>query len=357
MYDNVFSYLVLLWTRDFVERHPSVRDIVMDSLMELDRNALQRIFSADKYLLKGVREAFRDILVKCGLSNNFRKVAIGEQYGQAFVKMLQDYFDGLREPETSLVHFSVQLLTVSSVLSGLLSTKLFYEGLCQVFGAYIVKSDWFSKLFVSNFSMAISIFRYIFKDPLIMSAHSGDHFYFFKTFFDNIVMPFEMMNEQTRELHTHVLFESNSWTLSFSIHLLISELLALLVNSFDARTSFEAAKYLMSISLKHTIGRSFHSVIITALSVLIRRIFSLCSESKEDFKALMTEACYGGYFDEIAKRAAEIIGFSVEIESNLWVRNGPSMRTQVNLILVGSHRVNFALGATVPIFILSNDIL
>lgn len=325
----IIAYLSLKWTSEFVEKHPSVRDSVMDALMENEDGdiALQKIFESDRFLLKGIRTAITDILIKCGLADISWKASIGDLYGASFPGMLGAYLDGLREPDTSLVHFSVQLLTVSSVLSNLLATRNFFERLCLILGKYIADSDWYTKSFVSNFSMATGIFRYIFKDPNFRH-NLVDPLDFFRIFFESILAPFEMMNDQKRELHQHVEYESVKWTSSFTIHIVLAELLLPFISTFDANKCEAAIQYIASTPLKNRDATSFHSIILTTLSHLIRQLYVGSGADPEIFRHSIMR-CFASYYDDFFDRAMNILSLCCEVELSMWIRNGVSMDSQV----------------------------
>lgn len=344
----VFAHYFVSWLAAAVETQPILRDPLIRALIESDdgdASFLEKILSADHWLTKGLRKDFNRILVKCALSDAATKQRVGLIYGSCFPSMLDLYLEGDREPEHSLVHFSVQLFTVSSVITSLVMETRFYEEICSIAQAYFQASpnrvDQLPKNMISDTTMLLTVLRYVFKDPSVKKAG----FYFdpinFMHFADAFIEPLEGINPQSREIDTHVLFESRKWTTSFTLQIQVCDVLFLYVDLMDELDTVEKVLELLIKEYKpFSEEPSLHSLLVTCVSFLVKKVFQL-SESQSKAIEIVGALVREFSFTDFLKTSIKMIQFSSEIEAGLWVRNGLSMSSQLHLFRYSPYRFYF----------------
>lgn len=334
--DYLFCYYCLLWIESMAEKYAIIRVPLVRTL--IDHGLLKLVLSHDQFLLKGTRKSVNSILIKCGLFDPSIKHELGLLFGDYFFDLLRDQLSGGREPEHSLIHFTVQLFTVPSIISDLVKNKSFFSKLNSFSGTFLNQSSAAFKSVKKDFSLKVfnllSTYRYIFNDPDLMNSGALQHSEVFMEFVLSVLSPFDRLNAQLREQSEHVLFESNSWTHCFNIYIQVSELCFTYVNSFRNPAQIMNLIGILSEKISpepNSIGYSFHHPRIMILSYLIRKLCGLSSELAI-FKDQLMHSLNISNIDALFRMALEPLIFWSEIDANLWIRNGRSMQAQVFLI-------------------------
>lgn len=338
------------------------RTLFMDVLLETASVAcgsrLQHLLECDRFLTKGMHTIMNEILIKCGLGDLQVKSRLGMQYGAVFCKMLQSFFNGMREPEHSFIHFSVQLFTVSSIITQLIQTTPFFHDLCTTIRMYATTRLLEDKILTKDFNekmfQAVACFRYIFKDPGVQNSGFFAEPSNFVDWLEACCIPFDNMNPQVRQEGLHVLFESQKYVQSFNLHINLAGIGLLYLSQIDSAST--CADLLGAIAglpsmLQAPERPSFHHLLLAMLSLTARR-FTAISSSPEAFRAgiapLFANAQAASYLLRCSLQTASM---AAEIELGLWNRNGMSMRHQVHPTT--THPLSF-VGGSIQVIVLSS---
>lgn len=298
-----------------------------------DSILLKMLLKSDGWLMKGTHASLNAVLVKCGLADNKIKGELGLVYGNSFPSMLESYFQGIREPEHSLIHFSVQLFTVSSIIAELVNEHAFFATLCDSIHKFALENfkehDGYTKSSLEKLMMAFSCVNYIFQDPLIKSSGFFTSASNFTIWIKCCILPFEWMNPQKRAEQEHVLFESKSWIQTFNLQIRLGDLTYTYLSAVEdisiVRNILEAFSTVLVGIENESVLESLHSPIVTCFSLILRRVSCFESISKffDDSKELLN-AC-----GIIFEKSISLMKTALDIEHGMWIRNGWSMISQV----------------------------
>lgn len=308
----------------------------------LDQSMMDKILVSEENFVKGVRKIFNDLFINCALSELTTKTKLGLIFGRNFMKMLDNHFSNSREPENSLIHFSVQLFTTSSIIHELVVNKGFFDSLCSFTRNYISNSreKWMSEVFNKKLILLEQILSYIVKDPLITASK----FLLNKTVFSSLIecflIPFNGLNPQVKQQGEHVLHESKDWSKAFDIQIIICELfwnIIKQINDFDTLLQVfdQVACSKASVNLLSAELYSYHYPMISVLSLIIRRAYHLDSSKFVDF------ARRASLPTDVFSSSLKAMRFDSEVRLNQWVLNGTSMTIQSYLFRNSSYRTYF----------------
>jgi hypothetical protein len=293
----------------------------------------------DAYLTKGVRMQLNSIFIKCALPYPDLKLRLAIIYSDLYPNMLSHYLTVNREPEHSLVHFSVQIFTTSSIMLRILESSTFYTEYCQVVGKFLRsgfdKSNpaMDSRRLSSSVAMALSVFHYAFHDPKIKEAEVFGCPSNVNIWVEHVLGAIEQCHEQQRQLDTHVLYESQEWSIAFTTTLQINELTDILVKNIpDSKVKLILDSLCSKLDLLTTL-RSFddhvslHQPITCFFSLLLRKAFDA---EPENFIPIISS--FPKYFwKSMSIKTLKPLIAAYEMDAGLWVRNGLIMKHQVKL--------------------------
>lgn len=343
----ILNYLLLCWIVNLVEKRIDLGNTIMDLFSCIDSINLVSenmvipivaILQNDAYLTKGVRMQLNSIFIKCALPYPDLKLRLAIIYSDLYPNMLSHYLTMIREPEHSLVHFSVQIFTTSSIMLRILTSSTFYTEYCQVVGKFLRsindKSNpaMDSRRLSSSVAMALSVFHYVFNDPKIKEAEVFGCPNNVNIWVEHVLSAIEQCHQQQRQVDTHVLYESQEWSIAFTTTLQINELTDILVKNIPDSKVNSILDGLRSKQDLLTTLRSFddlvslHQPITCFFALLLRKAFDVGPK-----KFLPIISSFPKHFwSKMSIKTLKPLIAAYEMDAGLWVRNGLIMKHQVS---------------------------
>ena len=314
------------------------------------------LFRTDHRLWKSARILFKELLMATMLKSYQWKLELARLFTKNYSRLLRVFMNDEREPEFSILFFSVQLYTVPSIVQDLvLNHDLVSKIVGSVNDALTASSsgDTMNERRVNLDLDCIANRRYFhpfqdikyilegctFHDFVNTQAESSP----FHVLFDFLWI-FEDMNINVRALESHVEFEDDQWTNAFNMSLQLSDLVGQLVHfcSKNVQDVFETFKQFSSwldskerfpvispdtCQIRLDAGQfSFHH----PLHWFAGQLLSLCTHHLAVDKITGREhadvARIIGYF---VRFPLMVQGYLSQIRAGLWVRNGFSLKSQV----------------------------
>ncbi|KAI8141720.1 hypothetical protein BJV82DRAFT_645135 [Fennellomyces sp. T-0311] len=199
------------------------------------RLRLDYLLLSDLKLWKEMRVALRELYITSLIADTaFRKV-LGRRLARNYARLAESFLLKDREPESSIILFSVQLLTVPSVADLLVNQYDFFGLICSSLTAFFLTDRLYlvlpserkqyparvnceSRAFrTRRYFNAFHDLRYIMNVDMIKSVLAQDPLYL-RQFLDLIGM-FQCMNAQLCQKDAHVEYESEIWVNAFNVTL------------------------------------------------------------------------------------------------------------------------------------------
>ncbi|KAI8061736.1 hypothetical protein BC940DRAFT_349914 [Gongronella butleri] len=193
----------------------------------------------DLKLWKEIRVALREIYIATLAANPTYKKTLGKRLTRNYARLAESFLLKDREPENSIILFSVQLLTVPSVSDLLVNQYYFFGLICSTLTAFFL-TDHLSLLLPSELALlpsrincesrafrtrryfnAFHDLRYIMNVHMIKPVLAQDPLYL-RQYLDLIGL-FQGMNAQVCQKDTHVEYESEIWVNAFNVTLQIAK--------------------------------------------------------------------------------------------------------------------------------------
>ncbi|OLL26450.1 E3 ubiquitin-protein ligase ubr1 [Neolecta irregularis DAH-3] len=199
----------------------------------------------DLRLWKKARISLRELYINSMVVNTEFKKVMGVRFAIMYTKLARAFLIADREPDHSIIHFSVQIFTTPSIAKELVTRYNFFTKLSAILYTFYTRKqvedvdqidldatiDAESTHFKSR--RAFLIFhdiQYLLKvdafKPILQKEVR-----FLKQFLD-VLRLFQGMNKQKRASIQHVEFESDSWNVAFNISFQLARLCDLLSDAF-----------------------------------------------------------------------------------------------------------------------------
>ncbi|KAG1474917.1 hypothetical protein G6F56_000048 [Rhizopus delemar] len=193
----------------------------------------------DLKLWKEVRIALRELYIASLASNPHYKKTLGKRLTRNYARLAESFLLRDREPENSIILFSVQLLTVPSVSDLLVYDYYFFGLICSTLTSFFLQDklrlilpserskqpsriNCESRAFrTRRYFNAFHDLRYIMNVNMIKRVLAQDPLYL-RQYLDLISL-FQGMNGQLCQKDTHVEYESEIWVNAFNVTLQIAK--------------------------------------------------------------------------------------------------------------------------------------
>lgn len=193
----------------------------------------------DLKLWKEVRISLRELYISTLASNPYFKKILGKRLARNYARLAESFLLRDREPENSIILFSVQLLTVPTVSDLLVHNYYFFGIICSTLTAFFLtdrlylllpsdRSKYPSRINCESrafrtrrYFNAFHDLRYIMNVDMIKSVIAQDPL-FLRQYLDLISL-FQGMNAQVCQKDTHVEYESEIWVNAFNVTLQIAK--------------------------------------------------------------------------------------------------------------------------------------
>ncbi|KAF7728893.1 hypothetical protein EC973_005288 [Apophysomyces ossiformis] len=193
----------------------------------------------DLKLWKEVRISLRELYITSLASNSVFKKALGKRLARNYARLADNFLLKDREPENSIILFSVQLLTVPTVSDLLVNEYYFFGLICSTLTAFFLTDHLYLLLPSERAQLPIRIncesrafrtrryfnafhdLRYIMNVDMIKRVLAEDSLYL-RQYLDLISL-FQGMNAQVCQKDTHVEYESEIWVNAFNVALQIAK--------------------------------------------------------------------------------------------------------------------------------------
>ncbi|KAI8143673.1 hypothetical protein BJV82DRAFT_558238 [Fennellomyces sp. T-0311] len=193
----------------------------------------------DLRVWKEVRISLRELYIMTLGSNPVFKKRFGKRLVRNYARLADAFLFRDREPESAIILFSVQLLTVPSVCSLLVNEYYFFGLICSTLAAFFTTDQIYylppneradlptrlsceSRAFrTRRYFNAFHDLRYILNVDLLKPLLAQDPVYL-RHYLDLISL-FQAMNPQICQKDTHVEYESEVWVNAFNVTLQIAK--------------------------------------------------------------------------------------------------------------------------------------
>lgn len=193
----------------------------------------------DLKLWKEVRISLRELYISSLASNPRFKKILGKRLARNYARLAESFLLRDREPENSIILFSVQLLTVPTVSDLLVHDYYFFGLICSTLTAFFLTDRLYlllpseratlpsrinceSRAFrTRRYFNAFHDLRYIMNVDMIKQVLAQDPLYL-RQYLDLISL-FQGMNAQICQKDTHVEYESEIWVNAFNVTLQIAK--------------------------------------------------------------------------------------------------------------------------------------
>ncbi|KAI8969011.1 hypothetical protein BDF20DRAFT_916425 [Mycotypha africana] len=193
----------------------------------------------DLKLWKEVRISLRELYIATLASNAEYKKTLGKRLARNYARLAESFLLRDREPENSIILFSVQLLTVPTVSDLLVHDYYFFGLICSTLTAFFLTDRLYlllpserakyparinceSRAFrTRRYFNAFHDLRYIMNVEMIKRELAEDPLYL-RQYLDLISL-FQGMNAQVCQKDTHVEYESEIWVNAFNVTLQIAK--------------------------------------------------------------------------------------------------------------------------------------
>lgn len=326
------------------------------------RSRLAQLMLRDLRLWKQARLSLRELYITTMVALPQFKSVMGTCFAQNYKELAEIYFFADREPEHSMIIFSVQLFTVPSITSMLVREHHFFSNLLAVLYTYFttqkpgtpqdvdINTPVLSEVYTFRWKRhyhAINDLKYILNTKLVQEYIPQDE-HIFAQFVDWLQL-FQGMDAQRQMLGSHIEYESDNWISAFNLMLQLAKQVHAFGESFantgpgkvrteaassliDSITEWGAgelrermplfeprgdiAQELTQLELRHL---SFHH----PLHWLLATIMSAMTDRSE------LRAVSADDLSRIIVFSIRTILWTWEIRCRQWVRNGQSIVAQM----------------------------
>ncbi|RCI05259.1 hypothetical protein CU098_012350, partial [Rhizopus stolonifer] len=193
----------------------------------------------DLKLWKEVRISLRELYIASLASNPHFKKILGKRLARNYARLAESFLLRDREPENSIILFSVQLLTVPTVSDLLVHNYYFFGLICSTLTAFFLTDRLYlllpserpkypsrinceSRAFrTRRYFNAFHDLRYIMNVDMIKRVLAQDPLYLCQ--YLDLISLFQGMNAQICQKDTHVEYESEIWVNAFNVTLQIAK--------------------------------------------------------------------------------------------------------------------------------------
>ncbi|GAN09079.1 conserved hypothetical protein [Mucor ambiguus] len=226
----------------------------------------------DLKLWKEVRISLRELYIASLASNPRFKKILGKRLARNYARLAESFLLRDREPENSIILFSVQLLTVPTVSDLLVHNYYFFGLICSTLTAFFLtdrlylllpseRSKYPSRINCESrafrtrrYFNAFHDLRYIMNVEMIKSVLAQDPLYLGQ--YLDLISLFQGMNAQVCQKDTHVEYESEIWVNAFNVTLQIAKCCRQFSDCFNTLPSAtEQDKINTATTVVHAINR------------------------------------------------------------------------------------------------------
>lgn len=204
-----------------------------------DKLRLDYFMLYDLKLWKEVRISLRELYIASLASNPKYKKILGKRLARNYARLAESFLLRDREPENSIILFSVQLLTVPTVSDLLVHNYYFFGLICSTLTAFFLTDRLYlllpsersrlptrinceSRAFrTRRYFNAFHDLRYIMNVDMIKCVLAQNPLYI-RQYLDLISL-FQCMNAQICQKDAHVEYESEIWVNAFNVTLQIAK--------------------------------------------------------------------------------------------------------------------------------------
>ncbi|KAF0448599.1 putative ubiquitin-protein ligase UBR2 [Gigaspora margarita] len=195
---------------------------------------LDKLLLLDLRLWKEARAGLRELYIGSLIVNREYKKILGIRFARNYVKLAKAFLTPDREPEHSIVLFSVQLFTVPSISTVLVTQYNFLSTIFTILHTFFTsdtvggpinlhaKIDCDSDSFKNRrYFHIFQDLRYIISNDIVKKAVPKQLHYL--TQYLNLITLFQGMNPNVRATQQHVEYENDSWVNAFNATLQIAK--------------------------------------------------------------------------------------------------------------------------------------
>ncbi|CAG8445258.1 4966_t:CDS:2 [Diversispora eburnea] len=232
---------------------------------------LDKLLLLDLRLWKEARAGLRELYIGTLVVNREYKKIMGIRFARNYIKLAKAFLTPDREPEHSIVLFSVQLFTVPTISSILITEYSFLSTIFAILHTFFTsntvggvinphaKIDCDSDSFKNRrYFHVFQDFRYIISNEHVKKVVQKYPCYL--TQYLNLISLFQGMNPNVRATQQHVEYENDSWVNAFNVTLQIAKSCRLFSDCYAVNTE----------TLSNTIR------------TVLRRLYEWCARRDED---------------------------------------------------------------------------
>ncbi|RHZ54062.1 hypothetical protein Glove_431g29 [Diversispora epigaea] len=253
-----------------IYRGTTLMQTIEDFKMKL---RLDKLLLLDLRLWKEARAGLRELYIGTLVVNREFKKIMGIRFARNYIKLAKAFLTPDREPEHSIVLFSVQLFTVPTISSILVTQYSFLSTIFAILHTFFTsntvggissinphaKIDCDSDSFKNRrYFHVFQDFRYIISNDYVKKVVQKYPCYL--TQYINLISLFQGMNPNVRATQQHVEYENDSWVNAFNVTLQIAKSCRLFSECYAVNTAT------LSITIR----------------TVLRRLYEWCARLDED---------------------------------------------------------------------------
>ncbi|CAG8747262.1 29173_t:CDS:2, partial [Racocetra persica] len=259
-------------SNDTIELMDEDEYILCQSIKDFKKELrLDKLLLLDLRLWKAARAGLRELYVGSLIVSREYKKILGIRFARNYVKLAKAFLTPDREPEHSIVLFSVQLFTVPSISAILVTQYNFLSTIFAILHTFFTsdtvggpinlhaKIDCDSDSFKNRrYFHIFQDLRYIISNDIVKKAVPNQHYYLAQ--YLNLIALFQGMNPNVRATQQHVEYENDSW-----------------VNAFNA--TLQIAKSCRQFSECYAVDTA---TLCTTIHMVLRKLYEICVRSEDD---------------------------------------------------------------------------
>ena len=228
------------------------------------RSRLAQLMLRDLRLWKQARLGLRELYITTMVALPQFKSVMGTCFAQNYKELAEIYFFADREPEHSMIIFSVQLFTVPSITSMLVRDHHFFSNLLAVLYTYFttqkpgtpqdvdVNTPVLSEVYTFRWKRhyhAINDLKYILNTKLVQD-HIPQDPHILRQFIDWLQL-FQGMDAQRQMLGSHIEYESDNWISAFNLMLQLARQVHAFGESYRGSEARTQAAVMLTETITH----------------------------------------------------------------------------------------------------------
>ncbi|RKP18123.1 hypothetical protein ROZALSC1DRAFT_30148, partial [Rozella allomycis CSF55] len=314
--------ILLDWLIKVCKGHPTLCHIVSQKLVE-SQETLDVLLLNDIYLWKEMRNGIKEMLINSLLVDAECRNEMALSFTRCYPELANQFFQNIdREPEMSIIFFSVQIFTTPR-LALFVSEKGFIFEILSILKEQFEKCVKDGEFDCDHEFVQLKRYIHVFLDlRYFLSTDSVKEYARSNSELKNAFLEFfslfQGIDKFKREEQIHVEYESDSWVNAFNLSLQLSKIVTLVSEIYRNEISFE-------IDFKNENKNDFMvSKDRISFHLPLQWVFGASL-----FHCKAIDKIPANRMKEIMDGPLSLFVLESQVRSGMWVRNGFSLRNQL----------------------------